>query len=177
MAVPVILADARRQLKLEADDTTQDVELAGFIADAAAWAEKYTGHILAARDVTVQLPSFTSKLPAWPIKPDASVSVSYGQIGAAPTVVTGVNVAVGARPARLAIPTSLSAWPLLASSDVVTVTVRAGYEDGDEVPASFRRAMLVLIGGYDADREGGDTFAKAETSARRLLAFYRARSL
>lgn len=177
MAVPVTLVDARRQLKLEADDTSQDDELTGFIADAAGWVENYTGHILAARDVTVQLPSFASKLPVWPIKSGAAVSVSYGRIGAAPTVITGANVAVGSRPARLAIPTALSAWPLLSSSDVITVTVRAGYEAGDDVPANFRRAMLVLIGGYDADREGGDTFAKAEASARRLLAFYRARSL
>ncbi len=54
MPIPVILADARRQLRLDADDMSMDAELTEFIVDAAAWVEKYTGHILAAHDVVEQ---------------------------------------------------------------------------------------------------------------------------
>jgi hypothetical protein len=54
-----------------------------------------------------------------------------------------------------------------------TVTIRVGYESADEVPRDLRRAMLLLIAAYDADREGGDVFAKAEDAARRLCRRYR----
>ena len=177
MAVPVTLVDARRQLKLEEDDTSQDTELEDFIADAAGWVENYTGQILVARDVTVQLPAFSAPLSMWPVKPDAAVALSYGASGATPTVITGAGITAAKRPARLALPASISSWPRLENGDGITVTVRAGYEASDTVPANFRRAMLVLIGGYDADREGGDTFAKAEASARRLLSTFRKRAL
>jgi uncharacterized phiE125 gp8 family phage protein len=178
MAIPVTLADARLQLKMEPDDTSRDTELQGFIADAAAWVESYTGHILVAREVTETFPGFGRlALRAWPIKADAVVALSYtaGLIG--PVIVTGARLAAGsARPARVH-PAFGTVWPHTGLTGTVSVTVRAGYEPGDPVPGNFRRAMLVLIGACDEDREGGDLFAKAEAAAKSLCRGFRARGL
>jgi hypothetical protein len=45
------------------------------------------------------------------------------------------------------------------------------------VPGNFRRAMLVLIAAYDADREGGDILAKADVAATRMCRGFRFRGL
>ncbi len=170
MAIPVTLDDAKRQLKV--DDAEQDVEIKGFIADAAAWVERYTGHILIARDVIERFDGFGRlHLRAWPIKPDASIGIGYTRAAGTATNLYGARIASHDRPA-LIIPAAGACWPALATG--VTVSVRAGYEDADEVPGNFRRAMLVLIGAYDADREGGEILQTAEATARRLCRDYRA---
>ena len=175
MAVPVTIEDARQQLRLE-DDWSQDVELQGFIADAAAWVERYTGHILEARDVTEQI-RWSDRLfiQAWPIKPEAVPVVAYS--GAAGSIgLPGVRLDLSQRPARL-LPAIGTAWPRDVAGTPVTVTVRAGYEAGASPPGNFRRAMLLLIGAYDADREGGEILAKAEATARLLCRDFRVRRL
>ena len=172
MAIPVSLEDARRQVKLEEDDTSQDTELQGFINDAAAWVERYTGHALVARDVTEQFRGFGAvQLRAWPIKPDAAVGVAYVDTDGVPAAILGARLDVSSRPVRVSPPQAF--WPFRDTRQLFTVTVRAGYEPGDAVPGNFRRAMLVLIGAYDADREGGDVLAKAEAAARSLCRSYK----
>lgn len=172
MAIPVSLEDARRQVKLEEDDTSQDIELQGFINDAVAWVESYTGHVLVARDVTEQFRGYGAvRLRAWPIKPDAAVGVAYADADGLPAALLGARLDVSSRPAKVSPPQAF--WPFRDTQQLFTVTVRAGYEAGEAVPGNFRRAMLVLIGAYDADREGGDVLAKAETTARSLCRSYK----
>jgi uncharacterized phiE125 gp8 family phage protein len=174
MAIPVTIADARRQLQLDENDTSHDAEIGGFIADAAAWVEKYTGHILVARDVTetVRVPGRVIDLRAWPIKASATLTVLDSALSPFP----GVRLDVSSRPARLSPPVG-TFWPLSRTDKHLTVTVRAGYEAADQVPGNFRRAMLVLIAAYDADREGGDILAKAEAAATRMCSGFRWRRL
>jgi len=156
-------------------DPSRDSEIFDFIEDAAAWVEEYTGHILVARDVVEHFDSFERiRLKAWPIKPDAVVGIGYSPGAGAATNLYGARIASSSRPA-VVLPAVGTRWPVGASG--VTVLVRAGYEAADEVPANFRRAMLILISAYDSDREGGDVFAKAEASARRLCRWFRIRRL
>lgn len=173
MAIPVTLEDARRQLRLADDDTSQDDELQGFIADAAAWVEGYTGLILVARDVDLpaRVPSTALDLTGWPIKADAVVTAT---VDGAP--LAGVRLDVSRRPARL-LPALSQCWPMSRADQILMVTYRAGYEPGDVMPRNIRRAMLVLIGAYDADREGGDILAKAEASAKSLCRYFRVNRL
>jgi hypothetical protein len=162
-------------VRLDEDDTSLDADLVGFIADAAAWVEQYTGHILVARDVIERFSSFDRLgLRAWPIKSDAVVGIGYLPTNAAASNLYGARIASSARPA-VVVPASGTWWPSCASS--VTVLVRAGYEDDDEIPRNFRRAMLILISAYESDREGGDILAKAEAAARRLCRDYRLHKL
>lgn len=175
MAIPLTMTQAKDQLQVGDMDPSRDAEIAGFIDDAAAWVEEYTGHILVARDVVERFDTFERlRLKAWPIKPDAVVGIGYSSGTGAPTNLYGARIASSARPA-VVIPAAGTRWPVGASG--VTVLVRAGYERDDTVPGNIRRAMLVLISGYDADREGGDIFAKAEASARSLCSRLKVRRL
>jgi len=174
MAIPVTLDAAKRQLKV--DDAEQDVEIQGFIDDAAAWVERYTGHVLVARDVTQEFTRFNATpLRAWPIEPDAVPIVSYRDAVGNLVDVAGMRLCAATRPARI-IPFPAGGFNASALPDHTNmiVTVRAGYEGTEEVPGNFRRAMLVLIGAYDADREGGEILQTAEATARRLCRDYRA---
>lgn len=176
MAIPVTLDDAKRQLRMDLDDGDRDEEIESFILDAAAWVEKYTGHIFAARDVTEIFSGFRPvMLRACPVAHDATPAVAYASNGVA-VGIPGARVDLIHGRARVS-PGSGSFWPFIDSQQVFTVTIRAGYEEDDIVPGNLRRAMLMLIAAYDDDREGGDAFAKAEKTASRLCAPFRPRLL
>ena len=173
MALPVSLVDAKRQLRLDDSTPEQDGEIAGFIADAAAWVENYTKHVLEPREVVEQFAGFgRMRLKAWPIAPDAVVTLSYDGPGVV-TTITGARLSVAGRPATVLPPVSL-AWPRVAVHTVVTVTVQAGYKDPADVPGNFRRAMLALISGFD---EGGKALAEAKDLARDFCRDFRPRAL
>ncbi|WP_311270496.1 phage head-tail connector protein [Sphingobium sp. WCS2017Hpa-17] len=177
MAIPVSLDDAKIQLRVELDDAERDDEIRGFIDDAAAWIEEWTGHILEARDVTAEFSALDRMtFREYPIASDAVPTVTYEGADGQAWPVTTVRMNVSARPARVV------SWvgyrfPAIPVGAPITVTVRAGYEDADTVPGVFRRVMLMLIGAYDDDREGGATLEKAEKTARRLCNGLRIRRL
>jgi hypothetical protein len=176
MALPVSIDEAVAQLQL-GDNPSNLAEVDGFRLDAAAWVESYTGHILEARDVTERFRGFTSvQLGAWPVGADAVPGVAYTDASGEPVAIVGARLDVSRRPARV-LPPSGSFYAFRDPRQLFTVTIRAGYEDPGNVPRDLRRAMLILISGYDADREGGDIFAKAEASARRLCDRHRLRRL
>lgn len=176
MAFPITLDEAKAHLRMGPDDYDQDSVIEGFITDAAAWVEDYTGHILEAREVTEHFDGFSRlQLRAWPIQPDAVVVVTHSS-GSGPVAVAGARLSAVARPGRI-LPALATAWPRVTAGTTVTVTLEAGYNADDGFPDAFRRAMLLLISAYDADREGGDILAKAEAAARRLCGRFRRRTL
>jgi uncharacterized phiE125 gp8 family phage protein len=177
MAIPVSLEAAKHQLRIELDDTSQDDQVRDWIADAAAWVERYTGHILEARDVEEAFTGFGAlKLRAWPLKSDAVPVVTYENASGQPVAVTDVRISISRRPGRVVLRPG-ARWPIHCGHPTVTVTVRAGYEPEDVVPGNFRRAMLILIAAYDGDREGGDVLAKAEKAAKSLCRPFRVTAL
>jgi hypothetical protein len=165
----VTIEAARRQLRLEASDTSRDEDLRDFIADAAAWVQSYTGHILSDGEIVEQ---HTGRGPvrllAWPIFDDSTLTVTM-------TGTDGVEIPIPARLSYFRRPAELlpsaPGWPYWAVGRQFTVTVRAGYQNLDQVPRNFRRAMLILITAYDEDREGGALFQAAEAAARKLCRF------
>jgi len=177
MPFPVSLEEARRQLRLAADDDSQDDEIAGFIADAAAWVEDFTGHILDQREVTEHVSGFKPvELLAWPIAADAIPGIAYSAADGTPVAVPGSRLDLSRRPARVFPATGLF-WPFRDSAQSFTVTINAGYANASAVPRAFKRAMLILIAAYDADREGGDVFEKAERAAKRICNPFRLRRI
>lgn len=176
MPVPVSLEDAKRQLRVELDDDERDDEIRGFIADAVAWIENYTGHILEARDVTAEFGSFYDiSFREWPIAAGAVPTVTYPSADGTVSV-NDVRAIVHRRPVRV-LPWNGTRWPSVAADTGAAATIRAGYEDGDRVPGVFRRVMLMLIAAYDDDREGGAAFQKAEETAHALCRGLRPRSV
>ena len=177
MAIPVSLEDAARHLRYEDGEELppgREADIMGFITDAAAWVERYTGHILVEREVVEPFYGLaTAQLRAWPIKADATATIGYTADDGSAAMVPALGLDRAARPARFAPPRGIV--PFVGRARPYTVTVTAGYGDDDAVPGNFRRAMLVLIAAYDADREGGDRFKKAEAAARSLCSDFRRR--
>lgn len=172
----VSLEDARRQLRL-GSDTSRDQELQDWITDAQGWIEDYTGHTLSLRDVSQTFTGFdTMALRAWPVAASAVPVVTYTDQAGQAITVPAARIDASRRPVR-AVPKIGTRWPSVAAGTTVTVTVAAGYASADDVPRNFRRAALLLIGAYDADREGGEIMQAAEQTARRLCGGKRARSL
>lgn len=176
MALPVTLPEASSQLRLD-DFDDRGADVAGYIRDAADWVEGYTGHILEQREVTEHVSGFRPvELRAWPIAADAVPGVAYLGAGGAPIAIPGARLDITRRPARVFPGTGLF-WPFRDSKQAFTVTITAGYANPASVPGDMKRAMLVLISGYDADREGGDVLQKAITTAERLCHRFRLRRL
>lgn len=179
MAVPVSIFDARRQLRYELDDDSNDEQLHDLISRAVAWVERYTGHLMEAREVTETFEHWDRPLlRAWPIKPGAVPVIAY-ELGGAPMELSGQlsgRIVASRRPARLLCPSGML-WPWFAYDTGISVTFRAGYEPRDVVPGNLRSAILVMITAYHEDREGGELFTKAEASARGLCRDFRHRRL
>ncbi|WP_159981912.1 MULTISPECIES: head-tail connector protein [unclassified Novosphingobium] len=176
MALPVTLEEAKRQLKVEDDETDQNDEIEDFIRDAAAWVEDYTGHILEAREVVEHFNGFSPvSIRAWPIADTSIPVVTYTPAGGVPAT-QNARTDLTERPAKVA-PVVGAFWPFIDSRQAFTVTIRAGYEDPNEVPRGLCRAMLVMIAAYDADREGGKIFADAEAAAKRLCRRFKRHTL
>lgn len=176
--VAITLDEAKRQLRLTPSNASQDEEIKGFLADAQAWVTGYTGFLFAPQQVTEQfrVPGRRITLRAWPVQPGAAVSVSYTDAAGRPAVMTAVRVQYESGRVTLS-PSSGLAWPVMDTSLPLSVTTEAGLPEGIPVPGEIRRAVLMLIGAYDDDREGGETIAKAEATARRLCSRFRARAL
>ncbi len=174
MSEPISIEEARDQLRLDGGD--RDADLARYVRDAREWVERYTGHLLIRQTVTEQFAGTgPALLRAWPVAADAPFSASYADTSGNAVAMTGARLDVSRRPARI-VPVA-RAWPFQRTDQPYAVTVEAGYADADTVPGNMRRAMLVLIGAYEADREGGTLFAAAEASARSLCRSYRRRQV
>ncbi len=174
---PVTLAQAKQHLRIT--DDSQDMIVAGYISAARDWVEKFTGVLLAEREVAEGLDGLLPgvALRAWPITRATPVRVSYRTAYGEDQLITDAVVASAVRPARL-FPAARSHWPLVGGGGgAAYAIVTAGFPDPADVPSVLRQAMLILIGAYDADREGGDLLLKSEAAARRLCSQYRMRRL
>ncbi|MGB7407160.1 MAG: head-tail connector protein [Pontixanthobacter sp.] len=176
MALPVSLDEAKAQLRILDDE--QDIEIEGFIRDAASWVEDYTGHILEPRAATEQFDQRGPvHLKAWPIADGQPVLVDHEAPDGTVTSIAGAKIRTERRPAFV-FGSNGTLWPFPANAGTrFSVTVEAGYDDPQDVPRNLRRAMLVLIGGYDADREGGEVFQAAEKTAMSLCRHFKYRKL
>ena len=152
MTLPVSLDDAKDQLRI--DDDAHDPEIEGFILDAAGWVERYTGHVLEQRTVTEQFRGIrAAELRAWPIAADAIPGVAYTDDAGDAISIIGARLDISRRPARVS-PGTGSFWPFTDTGQQFSVTISAGYADPEDVPRNLRRAMLIMIAAYDADRGG-----------------------
>lgn len=163
MVEPVSLELAKQHLRAGDDE---DLVINRCIKDARGWVEAYTGQILTPRRLSVAIDHFTDQIPVWPVA--AVFAVTYvDAAGATITLPTSVyGHAAIRRPARLTLKSG-QRWPsLYAGSGQITVDLDAGYDDPEDIPPGLIRAMLMLIGGYYADRETGGLSENVEKSAQ-----------
>lgn len=166
---PIITAETARW-HLSVDGTDQDDMIADQLASAQDFVERYTGQYLTLRPVTEIWDTFERlTLRAWPIAADAVVALTYRDNAGDEQAFETFRLDVSSRPGRLLAPFG-GRWPIASTAcAVITATFLAGYASADEVPATMKRAVLVLLGGYFADREGGEIAQKAETAAVNML--------
>lgn len=157
---PISLDDVRRHLRV--DHTDEDVTLDTYIDAATQYLDGYAG-ILGNRALVSQTwqqsyPVFTDPLvlPLAPVQPNATISITYYDADNAPQTLDGAvyrllaNASCG--PQILLEPEQ--SWPpTYARADAVTVTFVAGYGAAGAVPAPIKQAMLLLVGGWYANRE------------------------
>ncbi|WP_347271785.1 head-tail connector protein [Rhizorhabdus histidinilytica] len=154
---------AKAQVNAGDDD---DLVIESCIVSARGWVENHTGQILTPRRVTVALDRFTDRIPVWPIA--AVYQISYNAADRTQFVLSEDVYALAAvrRPARLMLKAGQT-WPRVAvGPGQIIVELDAGYDTPGDIPPGMIRAMLLLIGGYYADRETGGLAAEIETAAR-----------
>ncbi|ARR55336.1 hypothetical protein HY78_18760 [Rhizorhabdus wittichii DC-6] len=163
MAEPVSLELARAHLRAGDDE---DAIIESCIVSARGWVENYTGQVLVPRRVSEAIDRFTDRLVTWPI---ASVyQVTYADADRARVTLPAdvYDIAAVRRPALLTLKSGQS-WPRVASGPgQIIVDVDAGYDTPADIPPGMVRAMLMLIGGYYADRETGGLASEVESAAR-----------
>lgn len=165
MALPITIEAAKAQLRIT--DELTDAEVTDLIADAVGWVEAYTGHMLSVKTVEVTFDSWDEvELNHWPLDP-ATLAVSVIRQGAEDRLIDGVQLDTRRRPARLVTPQS-GGWPTLTDEDQVQLSFNTGYASATDIPRNLIRAALVLIAGFEADKEGGKMFAESEATARNL---------
>lgn len=178
-AEPVSLDQAKANLRVTSSD--EDGLIAALIVAAREAAEKATGLILTSRQVVQSVDSFDRwiDLYAWPIQSIASVTYRDGggvqQVLAPSTYAAALN----RRPVRLA-PASLASWPSTAGQPGgIIVTVQAGYPTPDDVPATIKQSILLMIGHWFKNRSSvsagiGAAAVEVPQSASWLLAMHKA---
>jgi len=150
MVEPVTLEEIAQHLRIVADD--EDAMVIAMGIAAREWVENYTGLTLARREVTEVFSSFEQlrTLSAWPIAADASPVVRYAASSGAALTIDGATVVSFLRPCPIS-PAAGTRWPLGAGP--VAVTILAGPDAHEDVPASLKAAILLIVGNLYAHRE------------------------
>jgi uncharacterized phiE125 gp8 family phage protein len=183
--LPVSLTDLKRHLRLGApgseDQYTIEDPILQIALDASqAYVEQFTGLSLAERTIKLRAWGFdclSFRLPAGPVSAVASITY-LDTSGAEQTLSTDVYVASLYGLSPLISRASNKTWPAtLCQAGAVTVTVTAGFADG-ECPAPIRQAILLYAGSEYLNRQSTVIDASRVTiiensAADRLLANYR----
>lgn len=153
---PLTLADARLQLRLDEEDTDQDVHVAKLIAAARAHIEGSYGIPIIRQTRETHLFSFGGG-PVW-LGDAHNIEVTlvqyYDAAGVLQTLApTAYIVDHISRPAKLW-PAPMTAWPsALCRPSGVQITWQGGWADAEAVPEDLAHAMKLLIGHWDQNRE------------------------
>jgi len=169
---PVTLSEVRRALRIDHDD--EDDLIRELIVSAREAVEHMTSLTVVRRAVTKGFDGFSDYMPlwAWPIVVEDGATVSFVDTSGMEQALAGVRLLAHRRPARIA-PAVGEHWP---AAEAVSVTVTAGYPTRDAVPRALRRAMLMLIGHWYANREAvviGSVASKLDLAVEELVGPFR----
>ena len=144
------VADAKAHLRVDGAD--DDALITSLIEAAIDHVEGFTGLTLEPREIEEAAAGFGGRLGTWPVREITSVSYRDGS-GAEQQLADGAWWAnLASRPLRLN-PVG-SGWPALGGGSApVTVTMQAGYEEG-EVPAGIVQALKMIVRHFYDDQDG-----------------------
>lgn len=155
---PVDLDQAKKQVRLEWEETAEDDYLADLIITARERVEDYLGLSLITQTVTLYLDAWPASdilyLPRGPVQSFTHLKY-WDTDGAQQTIDAGnYQTDLVTSPPRVA-PVSSYAWPSLADRLVpIEAEYQAGYGDaGSAVPSTFLHALLLQLGTFYENRE------------------------
>lgn len=171
----VSLADVKRHLSIELDDTNDDELLATLLTAATELAEADHGQAYIERALELGLDAWPDelRLPSPPLKAGSVVIKYDDEAGVEQTLdPTAYTVDAASRPARVR---PVEAWPATASTPgAIRVAYVAGYgTTAAAVPVRIRQAILLLVGDLYLNREDtvlNTNVARVSLTADRLLA-------
>lgn len=142
---PVSVAEAKAQMGIDADDTSQDTLIGALIASATEALELELGRALVTQTWRVDYDGFCDVL-VLPMRPVQSItSITYydaaGDVQTASTSLYGLYAS--SRGSHVALLSSQS-WPATyVRADAVRITFVAGYGNAAAVPAPIRQAVIL----------------------------------
>lgn len=152
---PVTLAQASDHLKL--DQHAADTELGPLITAARAWCEKYQDRAYVTQTLTVKLDRFPCgepiELPRAPLRSVTSIQYVDGDGDTQTLSADQYQVDAHSEPGRI-VPAYGLSWPATRCQlNAVTIVYAAGYGDADDVPATTKHAIKLLLGHLFENRE------------------------
>lgn len=143
---PISLSEAKKHLRVTSDD--EDTLILGYLAAAREWVENYTGLILKARRVTSEYRCFGEVRLRWyPLAADPALTVDYRDTDGTEATLAGARFSGGRTP-RLIIANAPQ-----VEGESVRVSYNAGYASAEDVPASLKAAILLILGSLYEQRE------------------------
>lgn len=148
--LPFTLADAKVHLRVDAADTSEDALITSQIRAAMGYVERYTGHVLTARELELVRSGFPAgsapiDLPREPVNSVSSVTYSNQTMGAAVIMATTDWRWSDIDP--LTVKTAFgTSWPPSANeTGSVRVRFNAGYA-ADAAPPGLVAAAKLMLG-------------------------------
>lgn len=148
--------EAKLHLRLEADDSSMDAEIAGIIAAATAMLEADTGLALIQRTVTLFIDGFSKgvALPVWPVQ---SVSaVRFEDIEGAEVVVDAedYDLSKSGKPKCLIFKDDILSLNVSETPGSIEIDIVIGFgAAATDVPADLKAALKLLLSHFDMNRE------------------------
>lgn len=157
-STPITVQDAKRHLRIELDDLTEDAAIEEKIAAATAIAENETARKLVTQTIRYVVDCFPSRdyieLPGGKLQ--SITSLTYTDSTGAATVWTSSNYFASTthEPGRLHLAYGIS-WPsvTLKPADGIAIQYVVGYGDDIDVPSAIRAAILLILGDLWENRE------------------------
>lgn len=176
---PLSVCEAKRQLRLEPDDTDQDDHIADLCAAAHRKIERELGYPILRQTRATHLSGFP-RGPIWLGGGDSAsiLSISYRDTSNAVQTLDAADYSLDAvsRVAQV-YPAPLKSWPsTTCTPGAVIVEWQAGWTVPSEVPEDLIHAMKLLVGHWDQNREAvvvGAISAEVQIALDDLLSQFR----
>ena len=156
---PVTLAEAKIQLHMDSDVTTEDALVTSIIVAARQYVESFTGRALVTQTWYAYLDEFPCddfvELPFGELQSVTSVKTKdYQGDETTLTVTTQYLVDSESEPGRIVLPYSVS-WPSLDPYPFNPITIEfiCGYGGASAVPDSLKHAIKLMVGDLYKNRE------------------------
>lgn len=169
--------DAKRQLRLEPDDTDQDEHIAKLCAAAHLMVEGELGYPILRQTRETHLTGFPCG-PIWLADGDnlTITSIRYRDAQNALQTLSSYSLDAVSRPAKV-YPAPGASWPsTLCTPGAVVVEWQAGWATPPDVPEDLVHALKLLVGHWDQNRETvvvGTISSEVQVALDRLLDQFR----